>query len=372
MTTKDKDEQKELQTYLSEWQKRHEEYLEKKSQETSEQEEGVRDEEDRQEPMPSDLTAKSDDEDESKTENEELDELEELDTDQAEKSEVAEEGDESTLEQEEASKPEKKQIEKIHLHRALPILIVSSLLALSSLYFITPLSTIKNIVVSGNERVSQEEVIKNTQIDNRDYTLTTFLNRSKHAKKLTQANPWIEKAEILYQFPTTFTIKIKEYKVIAYEASSGNIYPVISNGSLINKPVKKENLPENYLRFNLSDKEKVKKLVQELEGVSETIINNIQTVDLTPSKATKDLLTLTMRDGHKILVPLSDIHKKLPHYSRIQSLLTEPSIVDMEAGIFSYPASLAQKESEEEKNSEENAQTETAETSEETTSEVNY
>ena len=254
----------------------------------------------------------------------------------------------------------------------MPILIVSSLLALSSLYFITPLSTIKNIVVSGNERVSQEEVIKNTQIDNRDYTLTTFLNRSKHAKKLTQANPWIEKAEILYQFPTTFTIKIKEYKVIAYEASSGNIYPVISNGSLINKPVKKENLPENYLRFNLSDKSKVKKLVQELEGVSETIINNIQTVDLTPSKATKDLLTLTMRDGHKILVPLSDIHKKLPHYSRIQSLLTEPSIVDMEAGIFSYPASLAQKESEEEKNSEENAQTETAETSEETTSEVNY
>ena len=220
--------------------------------------------------------------------------------------------------------------------------------------------------------MSQEEVIKNTQIDNRDYTLTTFLNRSKHAKKLTQANPWIEKAEILYQFPTTFTIKIKEYKVIAYEASSGNIYPVISNGSLINKPMKKENLPENYLRFNLSDKEKVKKLVQELKGVSETIINNIQTVDLTPSKATKDLLTLTMRDGHKILVPLSDIHKKLSHYSRVQSLLTEPSIVDMEAGIFSYPASLAQKESEEEKNSEENAQTETAETSEETTSEVNY
>ena len=162
--------------------------------------------------MFSDLTVKSDDEEESKTENEELDGLEELDIDQAEKSEVAGEDDESTLEQEEASKPEKKQIEKIHLYRALPILIVSSLLALSSLYFITPLSTIKNIVVSGNERVSQEEVIKNTQIDNRDYTLTTFLNRSIHAKKLTQTNPWIEKAEILYQFPTTFTIKIKEYK----------------------------------------------------------------------------------------------------------------------------------------------------------------
>ena len=33
MTTKDKGDQKELQKYLSEWQKRHQEYLEKKSQE---------------------------------------------------------------------------------------------------------------------------------------------------------------------------------------------------------------------------------------------------------------------------------------------------------------------------------------------------
>lgn len=50
-----------------------------------------------------------------------------------------------------------------------------------------------------------------------------------------------------------------------------------------------------------------------------------------------------MKDEHKIIVPLSDIHKKLPYYSRVHPLLTEPSIVDMEAGIFSYYFSLAQK-----------------------------
>ena len=86
----------------------------------------------------------------------------------------------------------------------------------------------------------------------------------------------------------------------------------------------------------MTDKAKVKKFVKELTDINDLIKNNIQTVDLTPSKATKDLLTLTMRDGHKIIVPLSDIHKKLPYYSRVQAFLTEPSIVDMEAGIFSY------------------------------------
>ena len=132
--------------------------------------------------------------------------------------------------------------------------------------------------------------------------------------------------------------QVTEYKILAYEASTGNIYPVISNGTVINQPVKKEALPENYMRLNLSDKAKVKKLMQELSDVPDSIKNEIQTVDLTPSKATKDLLTLTMRDEHKIIVPLSDIHKKLPCYSRVHPLLTEPSIVDMEAGIFSYSA----------------------------------
>ena len=84
---------------------------------------------------------------------------------------------------------------------------------------------------------------------------------------------------------------------------------------------------------------------------------------MTPSKATKDLLTLTMRDGHKIIVPLSDIHKKLPYYSRVQAFLTEPSIVDMEAGIFSYAASLAQKEKDEQEEKTETSKTEETEAS---------
>ena len=273
---------------------------------------------------------------------------------------------------EKEAKPDKPRIEKIHLYRAIPVLVISSLLILLSLYFITPLGSLKNLVVTGNERVTQDEIIKATQIDSRDYTITTFLNRNQYANNLKKANAWIEKAEISYQFPITFKIQVTEFKILAYEASTGNIYPVISNGTVINQPVKKEALPENYMRLNLSDKAKVKKLMQELSDVPDSIKNEIQTVDLTPSKATKDLLTLTMRDEHKIIVPLSDIHKKLPYYSRVHPLLTEPSIVDMEAGIFSYSASLVQKE-EQEKNesSEETEQSETEAAPSDVTDETN-
>ena len=392
MTTKDKGDQKELQKYLSAWQKRHQEYLEKKSQEkASETDEEERNDEtlETSESAGTNETDNSEDEkedqaqdqasdDDETNESEETEDVEEPEEENIEElSDVSEDRtenfvDQADIEIEKEAKPDKPRIEKIHLYRAIPVLVISSLLILLSLYFITPLGSLKNIVVTGNERVTQDEIIKATQIDSRDYTLTTFLNRNQYANNLKKANAWIEKAEISYQFPITFKIQVTEFKILAYEASTGNIYPVISNGTVINQPVKKEALPENYMRLNLSDKAKVKKLMQELSDVPDSIKNEIQTVDLTPSKATKDLLTLTMRDEHKIIVPLSDIHKKLPYYSRVHPLLTEPSIVDMEAGIFSYSASLVQKE-EQEKNesSEETEQSETEEVPSDVTDETN-
>ena len=379
MTTKDKGDQKELQKYLSEWQKRHQEYLEKKSQEkASETDEEERNDEtlETSESAGTNETDNSEDEkedqaqdqasdDDETNESEETEDVEEPEEENIEElSDVSEDRTENFIDQadieiEKEAKSDKPRIEKIHLYRAIPVLVISSLLILLSLYFITPLGSLKNLVVTGNERVTQDEIIKSTQIDSRDYTLTTFLNRNQYANNLKKANSWIEKAEISYQFPITFKIQVTEFKILAYEASTGNIYPVISNGTVINQPVKKEALPENYMRLNLSDKAKVKKLMQELSDVPDSIKNEIQTVDLTPSKATKDLLTLTMKDEHKIIVPLSDIHKKLPYYSRVHPLLTEPSIVDMEAGIFSYSASLVQKEEQDQEQEKEESSEET-------------
>lgn len=374
MTTKDKGDQKELQKYLSAWQKRHQEYLEKKSREKASETDEEEHNDETFEISESTETNETDSSEEEKevqdqdsdddevTESEDVEEPEEENIEES--SDVSEDRteifvDQADIEIEKEAKPDKPRIEKIHLYRAIPVLVISSLLILLSLYFITPLGSLKNLVVTGNERVTQDEIIKATQIDSRDYTITTFLNRNQYANNLKKANAWIEKAEISYQFPITFKIKVTEFKILAYEASTGNIYPVISNGTVINQPVKKEALPENYMRLNLSDKAKVKKLMQELSDVPDSIKNEIQTVDLTPSKATKDLLTLTMRDEHKIIVPLSDIHKKLPYYSRVHPLLTEPSIVDMEAGIFSYSASLVQKEEQDQEQEKEESSEET-------------
>ena len=73
-----------------------------------------------------------------------------------------------------------------------------------------------------------------------------------------------------------------------------------------------------------------------MSSISSSITNGIVSVDLTPSKVTKDLVTITMKNENKILVPISQINRKLSYYKAISKQLDDASTIDMEAGIFSY------------------------------------
>ena len=349
MTKKKQEDQKEQKTEkLSEWQKRNKEYLEKKAQEEAEKEKELAEQKKQHLPNPE----KSDvgEEDEKTEVTSDTQEAESEDLEESTVTEFSEEEQDASLdkaslrkkkkaERKQAKQEAKETREKIaprHVYRALPVLILSSILLILAVYFISPYSKLKNIEVTGNKQLSKTEVLDASSIQKEDYTLTTYLSQKAHARNIKLSNLWVKKAEISYQFPITFKIKITEYTVVAYDYSGEQYFPVLSSGEEIATPVTKSQLPKSYITLDFSDKAMLKKFVQQLSGISNTIKSEIQTVQHTPSKATEDLLTITMTDGNKILVPLSEVAKKLPYYEKIKPQLTETSVVDMEAGIFSY------------------------------------
>ncbi len=349
MTKKKQEDQKEQETEkLSEWQKRNKEYLEKKAQEEAEKEKELAEQKKQHLPNPE----KSDvgEEDEKTEVTSDTQEAESEDLEESTVTEFSEEEQDASLdkaslrkkkkaERKQAKQEAKETREKIaprHVYRALPVLILSSILLILAVYFISPYSKLKNIEVTGNKQLSKTEVLDASSIQKEDYTLTTYLSQKAHARNIKLSNLWVKKAEISYQFPITFKIKVTEYTVVAYDYSGEQYFPVLSSGEEIATPVKKSQLPKSYITLDFSDKAMLKKFVQQLSSISDTIKSEIQTVQHTPSKATEDLLTITMTDGNKILVPLSEVAKKLPYYEKIKPQLTETSVVDMEAGIFSY------------------------------------
>ena len=166
-------------TELSAWQKRNKEYLEKKALEKTEESKAV--ETEREEAKENeDLSEKEI----ASVSEEETDEIKE--SEEENKSEVEEDpetdGESSDGEkydpaieeldhlEKQVKKPSfferlktkksKKEpaVEKRHIYRALPVLVISSLVALLSLYFLSPLSTQKVIEFSGNKVVDQQQL----------------------------------------------------------------------------------------------------------------------------------------------------------------------------------------------------------------------
>lgn len=314
---------------VSEWQKQHHEYLSKKTEEKSTSSEEVDEESEKSEEKDSDTS--------DETSNEEKD-LEETPQENSKSQDQVEKADEKVKKQKKVkakSKPPKPAIPSIHIWRAVTILVPSFIILFLSIYLLSPLATMKHIEVTGTVQTSADQVKEASGIRDSDYTISLLLNKDKHAE-MVKSNHWIESAKIVYQFPVHFTIEVKEFEIVAYSVSGDNYYPILTSGSIESTAVSSDNLPEKYISVLFNDEEQIKTLISQLNEVSPEIKQEIEKIELAPSKVTSDLLKITMYDTDEILVPLSELGKKLPYYSKIKPQLTVPSGIDMEVGIYSY------------------------------------
>lgn len=333
---------------LSEWQKRNQEYLKKKAEEEAalaeekEKEKQARmGEESEKSEDKQDQESETDREDEesAKEESEEKVASSEGDKEEEEKEESGskedEEQDKKLAKKATKEKPAKAKIPGLHILRALTILFPSLLLLIVSAYLLSPYATMKDIRVEGTVQTTADDIRQASGIQDTDYTINLLLDKAKYEERI-KSNYWVESAQLVYQFPTKFTIKIKEYDIVAYYVSGESHYPILSSGQLETSAVSLVSLPETYLSVLFNDSEQIKTFTSELAQISPELKADIQKVELAPSKVTSDLIRLTMNDSDEVLVPLSEMSKKLPYYSKIKPQLSEPSVVDMEAGIYSY------------------------------------
>ena len=336
---------------LSEWQKRNQEYLKKKAEEEAALAEEK--EKERQARMGAESEKSEDKQDqESEADHEDSESAKEDAKEKAEdseevKKEVSKEKSKSTESTEKENqdkklakkatkeKPAKAKIPAIHILRALTILFPSLLLLIVSAYLLSPYATMKDIRVEGTVQTTDDDIRQASGIQDSDYTINLLLDKAKYEEQI-KSNYWVESAQLVYQFPIMFTIKVKEYDIVAYYISGENHYPILSSGQLETSSVSLVSLPETYLSVLFNDSEQIKTFTSELAQISPELKSSIQKVELSPSKVTSDLIRLTMNDSDEVLVPLSEMSKKLPYYSKIKPQLSEPSVIDMEAGIYSY------------------------------------
>ena len=333
---------------LSEWQKRNQEYLKKKAEEEAALAEEK--EKERQARMAS-KSEKSDETEDQESESDpkdpksaKEDAKEKVEKSEDVKKEVSKKESKSKEPKKEDKKADKKPVKEkpvkpkipgVHIWRAISVLFLSLLLLVVSAYLLSPYATMKDIRVEGTVQTTADDIRQASGIQDSDYTINLLLDKTKYEEQI-KSNYWVESAQLVYQFPTKFTIKVKEYDIVAYYVSGESHYPILSSGQLETSSVSLVSLPETYISVFFNDSEQIKTFTSELAQISPELKAAIQKVELAPSKVTSDLIRLTMNDSDEVLVPLSEMSKKLPYYSKIKPQLSEPSVIDMEAGIYSY------------------------------------
>ena len=336
---------------LSEWQKRNQEYLKKKAEEEAALAE--KKEKERQARMASkseksdateDQESESDPKDPKSAKKESEEKVEESEDVKKEVPKEEPKSKEPKKQNKQDKKIEKKPVKEkqvkpkipgVHIWRAISILFLSLLLLVVSAYLLSPYATMKDIRVEGTVQTTDDDIRQASGIQDSDYTINLLLDKAKYEEQI-KSNYWVESAQLVYQFPTKFTIKVKEYDIVAYYVSGESHYPILSSGQLETSAVSLVSLPETYISVLFNNSEQIKTFTSELSQISPELKSAIQKVELAPSKVTSDLIRVTMNDSDEVLVPLSEMSKKLPYYSKIKPQLSEPSVVDMEAGIYSY------------------------------------
>ena len=336
---------------LSEWQKRNQEYLKKKAEEeaalaeekekerqarmASKSEKSDETEDQESESEPKDPKSAKEDAKEKVEESEDVKKEVVKEESKSKKTEKEDKRDKKAEKKPVKEKPVKPKIPGVHIWRAISILFLSLILLVVSAYLLSPYATMKDIRVEGTVQTTADDIRQASGIQDSDYTINLLLDKAKYEEQI-KSNYWVESAQLVYQFPTKFTIKVKEYDIVAYYVSGENHYPILSSGQLETSSVSLVSLPETYISVLFNDSEQIKTFTSELAQISPELKAAIQKVELAPSKVTSDLIRLTMNDSDEVLVPLSEMSKKLPYYSKIKPQLSEPSVIDMEAGIYSY------------------------------------
>ena len=365
---------------LTEWQKRNIEFLKKKEAEEAEKKK-------RQEKLRLERTPhakKEDDDEEEKDSQSEKNAAKATTNGDADEQEIflKKEKKQKAKQAKKASK-EKKKKEQTELtplqkarRRAYPVLVVAGAVLLISLFLVTPISKQKTVRVSGTSTTS-DAVLTASGIKSSDYFFSLIFNHSAYEKSILKNDKMVKEAKIVYHFPNKFTIKVKEYDIVAYAQTDDGYQPILENGTRLDV-VGASELPDTFLTINLSSESDIQKLIKAFSKLDKDLVSQIQIVSSANSSTTADLLLLEMHDGNTVRVPLSEIVEKLPYYTKIKGNLTETSIVDMEVGIYTTTETIeseaaAEKESSSSESSGENTESSdtesTTESSEETQTE---
>ena len=183
--------------------------------------------------------------------------------------------------------------------RILPFFLL--ILILAAIFFTVEIvldSKIKNIIVEGNEIISDQQIIRQAGIE--DYP-SFYKNISSSLEKKIEEIPWIKKVKVKKEFYRVVVIEVEEHKALFEKETNGKY--VLENKEEITTDL---NLPYSVPKLtNEMPEDQYDRFIKNLQKVDEGVREKISEIKYDPNDYDKDRFLLYMDDGNSVYLTLT-------------------------------------------------------------------
>ncbi|MGI8315031.1 cell division protein FtsQ/DivIB [Halobacillus mangrovi] len=229
--------------------------------------------------------------------------------------------------------PKLKQTRKKKANRRLIVyLTILFLLIATVVYLQSPLSDVREVVVKGQQHVSEEEIQEISKIT-KDTNIWQV--ESDKIKKRLESHNEITFADVNRKFPSTVQIEVEEAERIGYVKENGEFRPILENGTELKStsPLPGGDAP---ILAGFNKPTYLKEMSQELKELPDSVSSLISEIHWEPKEDNPYQIRLYMTDGYQVLASIRTFSSKMPAYPSIVSQLDEglEGIIHIDVGAY--------------------------------------
>ncbi|WP_407372391.1 cell division protein FtsQ/DivIB [Carnobacterium sp.] len=241
----------------------------------------------------------------------------------------------------------KKQRQKKLFTRLITLILLFSFAILIVVYFISPLSKVDIVSVSGAKEVADQEIIDESGIKSGGNLWEIFFERNKISGKVVSELPQVKSMEIVLDGLNDYTLEIEEYETVAYLVKDNEYYNILENGKIVNES-RKVSIGNPPIFKEFEENKALKEMIVQYQSLNENIQNSISEVQYTPSKVDDYLIKLYMNDGNEVIASIPSFAEKMIYYpDMVKKVGDQKGTINIEVGAYFSPFKYSEDKNEE-------------------------
>jgi len=229
----------------------------------------------------------------------------------------------------------KSQRRRLLFKRVTLLVAIFALGALVAGYFISPLSHVQRISVTGTDKLTASQVTKATKIQPGVALWSVIGHDQRTSQRATKVQPQIGKVTTRLVGVNNVRVTVKEIKIAGYLVTGQSYRRVLENG-LVLKTTYSQPGGGSPIYANFKSGSRLEKMIAQYAKLPSAVKHNISEIKYAPSKANAERVHLYMNDGNEVYATITTFASKMAYYPGIVAKMKTKSIINLEVGAYSY------------------------------------